>query len=264
MRKYLRPALFLLVLLLMAFGVAALAAADGGGTEGAVPGTMEPVGHTHETAGAATQVIEGMLSGFMAFLYITLAAMLPLLWVLSLLLQAGRPLVIRHLRKFHLRFGGDVWWLLYVMMRDMVQILTFVISVFLFFPDLILRLALPVTGPAATVLLLAALAIKLLGRADDNARHFRWVTGLVTAGAVVYLIPFLLGIEAPMHGWETWRNLTSTAMNPGVALVVLYTSMVILFGICGYLFAAVLRRVTGVVATAGTRPVARAVEQGGE
>lgn len=235
--------MFLGLIILAVLAVAGTAWASEG--HGETAATMAgPVGHSHDTDPVAGQVIDGLISGFTGFVYITLAAMLPLLWVLSLLVQAGRPLTLRQLRKFHLRFGADVWRLLYVMIRDAVLILTFVISVFLFFADQVLQLALPIMGPAATVLLLAALAIKLLGRSDDSAAQYRLVTGLISAGALVYLVPFLLGIEAPMEGWERWRDLASTSTNPGAAIWILYASMVSLFVICGYLFLAVLCGVT--------------------
>ena len=197
---------------------------------------LPTVGHTHETDAMTTSLIEGLMTGGTAFIYITLAAMLPLLWVMTLIVHLARPYVVRNLRKFTLRFGADVWWLLYVLLRDAVMILTFTVSAFFFYPNLLVSLALPVTGPLATVLLFWALAVKLTRRADESARDFRLVTWLVVAGATAYLVPFLLGIEAPMRGWERWRELASSVTNPGLAMAVLYASLV-LFGLTGaYIF----------------------------
>lgn len=229
--------LLVLGLLIVALPVAALASEGHADGEEAAHGEGAGLAHTHDTSPEAASIIDGLMEGGVAFLIITLAAMLPLLWILSLIVHFARPYILRYLRKFNLRFGADVWWLVYVMLRDAVMILTFVISLFFFFPDLFLGLPLPVTAPLATVLLFWALLIKLTRNADDNAVDFRGVSYFLVAGAVVYLVPFLFGIEAPMAGWgESWRQFFSSSQNTGVARLILYVSLGLLFATGGYIF----------------------------
>lgn len=237
----LRAAIALAAALLLALAVPAVGLANPAGGAGHAEAEGTPAGHSHEAGSNAAQVIAGLLSGGMAFIYITLAAMLPLLWVLALTLHLARPYMLRTIKKFYLRFGADVWWLLYVMIRDAVMVLTFVISVFFLFPDQVRNLALPVTGPLATVVLFWALLVKLTRDADDNPRDFAAVTYLMVAGAVLYLTPFLFGVEAPMRGWEEARRLASSSTNPEVALPILYGALG-LFGLTGaYIFRFVMQ-----------------------
>ncbi|MBX5465566.1 MAG: hypothetical protein IRZ26_08440 [Clostridia bacterium] len=172
----------------------------------------------------------------------TLIAAMPALWALALILQLARPYMLRMLRKFTLRFAADVWWMLYVLSRDLVLVLTFAVSVVCFFPDLVRGADLPLTGSLAAVLLFGALAVKLTRDADDDLRAYRWVSGLVLAGAVLFFVPQALGVEggdqaylAPVNSWLV------TSSNPGVALALLYVSYAGLAAVAGYLFSHVLR-----------------------
>ncbi|MDI3298588.1 MAG: hypothetical protein QJR08_05405 [Bacillota bacterium] len=174
----------------------------------------------------------------------TLIAAMPALWALALILQLARPYMLRMLRKFTLRFAADVWWMLYVLSRDLVLVVTFAISVVCFFPDLVRNADLPLTGSLAAVLLFAALAVKLTRDADDDLRAYRWVSGLVLAGAVLFFVPQALGVEggdqaylAPVNGWLV------TSSDTGVALALLYVSYAGLALVAGYLFTHVLRSV---------------------
>ncbi|WP_144440554.1 hypothetical protein [Limnochorda pilosa] len=250
-RTFRRALALVFVALLLAASAGAVSAAEGH-AEVAGPMAAEAMAHTHAVDETTEGLIDGLMSGGFAFLYITLAAMLPLLWVLALILHLSRPYLVRTIRKFTLRFGADVWWLLYVMIRDAVMILTFAISVFFFFPDRVAGLPLPVTAPLATIFLFWALLIKLTRDADDDAGAYRKVTYLLLVGATTYLVPFLFGVEASMEGWEAARSAMSSSQNPALSMPILYLSLVLLGATGAYIFYFVARGVARASGRGGT------------
>ena len=127
-----------------------------------------------------------MTSGASAWLVLSVAAVLPILWAFTLALHFARPYIVRFLRTLTLRFGGDVWWLSYVLMRDALIVVTLGLSMIFLMPNLYLKVGLPITAPLAAVVLFWALLVKLLRDADDDPAAFRLVSILlviVTVGA---------------------------------------------------------------------------------
>jgi len=165
---------------------------------------------------AGEQVLEG-----------TLAAVLPILWLLMLALHLGRPYMLNIVQKFSLRLGADIWWLSYVAIRDLAILVTFAFSFMFFFPDVMTGKELPVTGPLAALCLLAILVVKLVRDVDDDARAFRITSGLLAAGAVLYLVPTLLGVQADTFGVNSdiAQSLISKT-NPTLALVCTYVALI--------------------------------------
>src|SRR5450631_466613 len=86
-------------------------------------------------------------TGFRDFIVGSLVALLPMLWIATLVFYLMRPYAIRTLRKLSLRFGADVFWLTYVLLRDSLLIGTFVVSLIFFYPNLLHDNALPITAP---------------------------------------------------------------------------------------------------------------------
>ena len=185
-------------------------------------------------------IVSGLVNGGQAWIVQTAAAMLPALWVLALSLHLSRPYMLRTLRKFSLRFGADVWWLSYVLLRDAALLVTFAFGIVFFYPDLVKQDALPLTGSLATALLLAALAVKLTRDADDNAGDFRVTTVLMLLGSAFYLVPQVFGVEAADQKYLAPVNsFLTTNTNLAWAVPILYLSYLILVITAGYLFTAV-------------------------
>lgn len=136
----------------------------------------------------------------------TLAAVLPILWLLMLALHLARPYMLNVVQKFSLRLGADIWWLAYVAIRDFVILLTFALSFMFFFPDVMTGKDLPVTGPFAALCLFAVLVVKLVRDVDEDLAAFQLTSTLLGIGALLYLIPTLLGVQAGQLG-----------INPGLA-----------------------------------------------
>ncbi len=185
-------------------------------------------------------IVSGLVSGGQTWIVQTAAAMLPALWIMTLALHLSRPYMLRMLHKFTLRFGADIWWLAYVLLRDATMLMTFAFGIVCFYPNLVKLDALPLTGSLATAVLLVALAVKLTRDADDNAADFRIATGLVLAGSALYFIPQVFGVEAADQDYLAGVSaFLTTSSNLDWAIPILYASYVILVGAAGYLFTVV-------------------------
>lgn len=189
------------------------------------------------------ELIQAIVTAGKEWLVLTLVAGLPEIWVLALALHLGRPYILRTLRKCTLRFGADVWWLSYVLIRDLALVLAFAFSIVFLMPDLVTRLELPLTGALSGLLLFWALLVKLLGDADDNPRHFRIATVLIVLAAAIYLVPLVLGPKAagPLEDSALAEFLT-TRSNPSWAVALLLTAVAGYLATGAYIFGAVLAR----------------------
>lgn len=94
----------------------------------------------------------------------TIVAMLPILWAMTLSLTLMRPYAIRTLRKLSLRFGADVFWLSYVLMRDGILIATVVLSPVFLYPNVLHDTPIPVTASLSGVFALWAPARQAAAR----------------------------------------------------------------------------------------------------
>lgn len=196
-----------------------------GATEGSGASAMEPaamvavglVGVIPSISEAAEALVEG-----------TIAALLPILWLLTLALHLARPYMLQNLQKFTLRLGADLWWLIYRGARDFVVLLTFMLSSIFYLPHVAEMVALPITGPLAGIALFGALLVKLTRDSDDEYQAFVLESNLLVLGAAMYWFGFFLG--PAMAGVVTSgplavlsQALTSTT-NLSVAVLVVYAS----------------------------------------
>ena len=174
--------------------------------------------------GAAEQFIEG-----------TIAAALVALWLLAVALHLARPYMLMLTRKFTLRLGADLWWTIYVGMRDVFLLQVFLGSFIFFYPDVVKNNDLPITGGLAAVCAFGALLLKLMTRADADARSFQAQTFLIGAGAGLYLVPYLLGSQVTTVGSSISNQLASilvSSQNQTIALALCYLSA-FLVGVMG-------------------------------
>ena len=174
--------------------------------------------------GAAEQFIEG-----------TIAAALVALWLLAVALHLARPYMLMLTRKFTLRLGADLWWTIYVGMRDVFLLQVFLGSFIFFYPDVVKNNDLPITGGLAAVCAFGALLLKLMTRADADARSFNAQTFLIGIGAGLYLVPYLLGSQVTTVGTSISNQLASvlvSSQNQTIALALCYLSA-FLVGVMG-------------------------------
>ncbi len=145
---------------------------------------------------SADDLATALTTGGAGWLVLSLAAVLPILWSFAMITHFARPYVLRFLGSLTLRFGGDVWWLSYVLMRDVLLLLTLTLAVTFLMPNLYIGLGLPITAPLATVVLFWALVVKLIRDADDDPQAFRLVSLLLVISSVLYIVPQVYGLEA--------------------------------------------------------------------
>jgi hypothetical protein len=206
---------------------------------------------------SADDLATAVTNGGSEWLVLSIAAVLPILWSFALIVHFARPYVIRFLQSLTLRFGGDVWWLSYVLMRDALLMIVLALSIIFLMPNLYIGLGLPLTAPLAAVVLFWALVVKIIRDADDDPDANRLVSGLLVVASILYIIPQVYGLEAADQvEWLDQFGLGSipgalSAANPDEATVnalawpILEISLV-LFGLtAGFLFIRFLVRLGG-------------------
>ena len=207
----------------------------------------------------ADDLATAVTSGGSEWLVLSIAAVLPILWSFALIVHFARPYVIRFLQSLTLRFGGDVWWLSYVLMRDALLMIVLALSTIFLMPNLYIGLGLPLTAPLAAVVLFWALVVKIIRDADDDPAANRLVSVLLVVASVLYIVPQVYGLEAADQvEWLNQYGLGSvpgalSAANPDEATVnvlawpILELSLV-LFGLtAAFLFVRFLMRLGGPV-----------------
>src|SRR5579859_2030371 len=171
-------------------------------------------------------IVNAILHGGEQWVVSTIAAMLPSLWAMTVILHLARPYMLRTVKKLSLRFGADVWWLSYVLVRDGVMLTTFALSMIFLFPNLLATIPLPLTAPLAGLLLFASLYVKLLYDSDDDFQTYRVSTAFLAVGAALYLVPQIFAIESTSQGWLSGVvNFLTTTSNPAWVAPILIVSM---------------------------------------
>jgi len=210
---------------------------------------------------SADDFTTALVTNGQAWLTLSIAAILPMIWGFALVLHFSRPYTIRFLKSLTLRFGSDVWWLGYVLMRDAFLVITLALSLPFFFPDIYIGLGLPITAPLATEVLLWALTLKFLRDSDEDPRVFKQVSSLLILASVLYIVPQVYGLEAADQGDRlatfglgglpgTLQAHTDAGVNP-LAWPILVTSLV-LFGLTSaYLFVRLALRSDGTETSEG-------------
>ena len=173
-----------------------------------------------------SELVTSLVNGGKEWLVLTVAALMPTFWALTLIFQFARPYIVRVLRGLTLRFGADVWWLSYVLIRDALMLVTFAIATILMLPGLFITMSMPLFAPLSALLLFWALVLKLFGDADDDARTFRAVSLLLVAAATLYFVPLFFGVEATDQAYlGAIPAFLVSATNPGLAWPILLVAL---------------------------------------
>jgi hypothetical protein len=176
-------------------------------------------------------IVSGINSGGEQFLEGTLAAVLPIVWIVILGLHLGQSYVLDMIDRFTLRLGADLLWLIYAALRDFLIVGGVVMSFMFFFPDVVITDNLPLTGGLAAVALFGVLMVKLVGDPDHDPRMYQLVSILLIVGAGCYFIPYILGVQANAiaagHAAD-FSNFLVTSTNPFWAVGMSYVSIALL------------------------------------
>jgi hypothetical protein len=171
--------------------------------------------------------VSGFFDAGESFVEGTIAAALVGLWLLAIALHVARPYMVANLHKFTLRLGADLWWIVYVGLRDILVLQVFLGSVIVFYPDVVAGKDMPITGGLAGVCALAVLVIKLTTRGDADLKWFRIQAVLLALGATIYIIPYIGGVQVTQIDNDTARSLAAffvSSQNLGLAMPLCYLS----------------------------------------
>jgi hypothetical protein len=179
--------------------------------------------------------VSGFFDAGESFVEGTIAAVLVLFWMVVLALQIARPYMLRNLRKFTLRLGADLWWIIYVGLRDLLIVSLFLGGFIFFYPDVVAAQDLPITGGLATACAFGALCLKLSAKGESDTRNFQLQTMLLGLGGLIYIVPYVLGVQVTTVGGDTadqLANIFVSSHNTDVALPLAYLSAAIV-GVLG-------------------------------
>jgi hypothetical protein len=144
----------------------------------------------------ADDLAQALTTGASGWMVLSVAAILPMIWTFTLIMHFARPAVIRFLQSLTLRFGGDVWWLSYVLFRDALLVITLGLGMLFFMPNLYFVQGLPITAPLSVLILFWALCVKIIGDPDEDPAAFRLFSILLVIASVLYIVPQIYGLEA--------------------------------------------------------------------
>ncbi len=156
-----------------------------------------------------------------------------LLSVIAWALHLGRPYFERILGRFTLRVASDLWWMLYVLVRDGALFGAAILGFLTLNLDLMadIKIGLPFV-PLGTLALFAALLTKVFRNTEDvNRAHLRMFQ-FVGLGALLNGIGYVLVMESPgseyaasrMAAWAFLDSLRSNK-NPALATWTFYGAM---------------------------------------
>ncbi len=182
----------------------------------------------------ADDLATALTSGGAGWMVLSVAAVLPILWSFTLVMHFARPYVIRFLQNLTLRFGGDVWWLSYVLIRDALLVVTLGLSMIFLYPNFYLKGdGLPITAPIATLVLFWVLIVKLIRDMDDDPAVFRLVSLMLVLASILYIVPQIYGMEAAdQENLSAISSALISTSNLDVAKPILWGSIA-LFAITG-------------------------------
>jgi hypothetical protein len=180
---------------------------------------------------SADDLAQAMTHGASGWLVLSVAAVLPMIWTFTLVMHFARPAVIRFLQSLTLRFGGDVWWLSYVLFRDALLVITLGLGMLFFMPNLYFVQGMPLTAPLSVLVLFWALCVKVIRDPDEDPAAFRLLSVLLVIASVLYIVPQIYGLEAADQAYlgDVPSFLTSSS-NLAVARPLFWLSLA-LFGV---------------------------------
>ncbi len=177
----------------------------------------------------------------------TIVVLITMLAILALSIQIARGYFLRILRKFTLRLGADIWWLMYIVLRDASIFLVVFLGILLFWPAIYqdFPIAVPFM-PLAIDFFAIALVLMLIVDTDEVPFYNSMMTILVLIGTILYFTGILLVTESPVqlatlpptvststsNIWGYANANFNSQNNPALSIYTFYICSAIL-GLCG-------------------------------
>lgn len=155
-----------------------------------------------------------------------------LLSILSFALHIGRPYFDRILGRFTLKVAADIWWEIYIILRDGSLFIAVLLGFLSLNPDLMadIKIGLPFV-PLGTVALTMALMSKLFRNAEDVNRSYIRTVYWVTLGAFLNVFGYVFIMEAPGEEYASaqsafWKLMVSlrSTQNAPLAMTTFYVA----------------------------------------
>lgn len=177
----------------------------------------------------------------------TIVVLITMLMVLALSVQIARNYFLRILKKFTLRLAADIWWLVYVLLRDASIFLVVFLGFVLFWPGIYqdFPIAVPFM-PLAIDFYAMALVLMLVVDTDEVPVYNSLMTILVIIGTVLYItgvvfvtesaaqLPVLPATVSASAGniWGYFNATFNSQNNPDLSIYTFYVTFGIL-SLCG-------------------------------
>ena len=173
----------------------------------------------------------------------TIIVILTLLSILAISIQIARRYFLRVLRKFTLRLAADIWWLLFVILRDASIFLMVFLGFMLFYPGIYqdFPIAVPFM-PLSIDLFAIALVILLVKDTDEEPKYNSAITVLVGLGTILFITGTIfvtesatqLGVLPPTVSnsssnlWGFMNNTFNSMTNPALSIYTFYACFAVL------------------------------------
>ena len=175
---------------------------------------------------SADDLAAALTNGAAGWLVLSIAAVLPMIWTFTLVMHFARPAVLRFLQSLTLRFGGDVWWLSYVLFRDALLVITLGLGMLFFMPNLYFVQGLPITAPLSVLVLFWALCVKIIRDPDEDLGAFRLLSVLLVIASVLYIVPQVYGLESADQAYlGDLPNMLNSSTNLALARPIFWVSL---------------------------------------
>ncbi len=182
---------------------------------GAINTTPPTAASLNATLGTTVFNAPQIANGLLIYAAETAVVLIEILMVLAISMQLARGYFFRVLKKFTLRLAADIWWLIYVLLRDITILLVLLLGVVVFLPtfDLSFGVAVPFQ-PVAIVLYAFALVIILTKDTDESAVWDTRVTSLLAAGTGLYTIGVVIVTESAVQLSRPPTTVGASITNP--------------------------------------------------
>lgn len=179
----------------------------------------------------------------------TITVLLQLLVILAISMQIARPYFLRILRKFTLRLAADIWWLLFILLRDASIFLIVFLGAELFWPGTYgdYPVAVPFQ-PLAVDFFAMALVLMIVKDTDEEPKWNNLLTTFVAIGSLLYMFGTIFVTESAVfytgaalpptvsmgtgNFWGFMNMYFNSQNNPALAIYTFYVTLAIL-AICG-------------------------------
>jgi hypothetical protein len=173
----------------------------------------------------------------------TIAVIIEILVILAISMQIARGYFLRILRKFTLRLAADLWWLLFILLRDASIFVIVFLGVSLFWPGTYQDYPIAVPFQLLAIDLYAfALVLLLIKDTDEDPKYNSWLTILVVLGGFLYVIGTVFVTESatalatlpptvslnPSNIWGFFNTYFNSINNTTLAIYSFYVTFALL------------------------------------